>query len=67
MDVGESHTLPSDSVAKSGGQMTTRGASTVDREQEQLPGYAWKNSKAMDEYHRALDQIVDKGFNLREH
>ncbi|MCJ1481393.1 hypothetical protein MMC06_001550 [Schaereria dolodes] len=31
-----------------------------------LPGYNWKNSRAREEFHRAMEQVVDKGFNLRE-
>ncbi|MCJ1340918.1 hypothetical protein MMC09_006214 [Bachmanniomyces sp. S44760] len=32
----------------------------------QQPGWAWKNPKAMDEYHRAMEHVVDKSFSLRE-
>ena len=28
------------------------------------PGHAWKNKKAKDEYSRAMDQVVDRNFNL---
>lgn len=31
---------------------------------EKEPGYAWTNKKARDEYHRAMEQVVDKSFNL---
>lgn len=33
---------------------------------ENAPGFAWMNKKAREEYQRALEQVVDKGFNLRE-
>ena len=33
-------------------------------EKEKEPGYAWNNNKARDEYHRAMEQVVDKNFNL---
>ncbi len=28
------------------------------------PGHAWKNRKARDDYSRAMDQVLDKSFNL---
>ena len=31
------------------------------------PGWAWKNRKAMDEYNRAMEQVVDKNFSLSEY
>ncbi|MCJ1461528.1 hypothetical protein MMC07_000125 [Pseudocyphellaria aurata] len=33
---------------------------------ENAPGYAWMNKKAREEQQRALEQVVDRGFNLRE-
>lgn len=33
---------------------------------ENAPGYAWTNKKAREEHQRALEQVVDRGFNLRE-
>ncbi|MCJ1401889.1 hypothetical protein MMC11_005106 [Xylographa trunciseda] len=33
---------------------------------EKEPGWAWKNNKAIDEYERAMDHVLDKNFNLRE-
>ena len=31
---------------------------------ENAPGYAWRNAKAREEYHEAMEQITDKGFSL---
>lgn len=31
---------------------------------EQEPGYAWKNAKAMEEYQKAMDQVMDRSFSL---
>ncbi|MCJ1388616.1 hypothetical protein MMC18_001463 [Xylographa bjoerkii] len=36
------------------------------KEAEKEPGWPWKNKKAMDDYQRAMDQVLDKNFNLRE-
>jgi hypothetical protein len=33
--------------------------------QEDGPGFAWKNPRTKDEEHRALDQIVDKGSQIK--
>ena len=41
-----------------------RGANLKDEEMRQ-PGWAWNNKKARDEYGRAMEQVVDKSFNLR--
>ncbi len=30
------------------------------------PGSGWKSKRAQEEYHRAMDSIVDRDFNLRE-
>ena len=35
--------------------------------QKSEPGWAWRNKKARDEYARAMDQVVDKGFSLSEY
>lgn len=38
-----------------------------DREQsgaENEPGYAWRNAKAMEDYHKAMEQVTDRGFSL---
>ena len=32
--------------------------------QKNEPGWAWKNKKAIDEYNRAMEMVVDKNFNL---
>lgn len=37
-----------------------------DLEKEKEPGYAWNNKKARDEYYRAMEQVVDKSFNLSQ-
>jgi hypothetical protein len=29
------------------------------------PGWAWKNKTAVEEYHRAMEQVVDQTFSLR--
>lgn len=31
---------------------------------EHEPGYAWRNTKAVEEHRRALDQVTDRNFNL---
>ncbi|MCJ1284728.1 hypothetical protein MMC26_004064 [Xylographa opegraphella] len=52
----------------SGGMSSTMGV-TINEESkdaENEPGWAWKNQKAMDDYQRAMDQVLDKNFNLRE-
>jgi len=36
------------------------------RDQEKEPGWSWKNKKAIDDYQRAMEQVLDKSFNLRE-
>ena len=35
------------------------------KDADKEPGWAWKNKKAMDDYHRVMDQVLDKNFNLR--
>lgn len=42
-----------------------RGAGLKDEDMRQA-GWAWNNKKARDEYARAMEQVVDKGFNLRK-
>ena len=32
--------------------------------QEDEPGWAWKNKKALDEYHRAYDTLIMKDFKI---
>ncbi|KAF2131424.1 hypothetical protein P153DRAFT_365013 [Dothidotthia symphoricarpi CBS 119687] len=34
---------------------------------EDQPGYEWKNNRAREEEARALDQIVDKGHQIKNH
>ncbi|MCJ1420888.1 hypothetical protein MMC32_007247 [Xylographa parallela] len=52
----------------SAGLGTLRGGPSNEeqKEAEKEPGWAWKNKKAMDEYQRAMEQVLDKNFNLRE-
>lgn len=33
---------------------------------ENEPGYAWRNPKAVEEYHKAMEQVTDRGFSLSE-
>ncbi|KAA6410840.1 MAG: hypothetical protein FRX48_05150 [Lasallia pustulata] len=67
---------PEDLMDLSGGQdllnrigmdedLVARGAGLKDEDMRQA-GWAWNNKKARDEYARAMEQVVDKGFNLRE-
>ncbi len=35
-------------------------------DEENQPGYAWKNKRAQDEYSRAIEQVVDKKWSLSE-
>ena len=30
------------------------------------PGYGWKNKKAQEDWGRALEMVLDRGFSLRE-
>ncbi|EPS33605.1 hypothetical protein PDE_08567 [Penicillium oxalicum 114-2] len=32
----------------------------------ELAGAAWNSKRAQDEYHRAMEQVIDKDFNLNE-
>lgn len=41
-----------------------RSGYTWSRE-EDAPGYAWLNKKALDEYHRAWDSLVHKDSTVR--
>lgn len=46
--------------------LSKAGNSVNGEEAEKQPGYSWKNKKARDEYQRALEQVVDRNFNLSE-
>ncbi|MCJ1479845.1 hypothetical protein MMC13_008533, partial [Lambiella insularis] len=35
-------------------------------EREREPGWGWKNKKAGEDYQRAMEGVLDKGFSLRE-
>ncbi|MCJ1292178.1 hypothetical protein MMC34_003728 [Xylographa carneopallida] len=48
------------------GNVRGQGSNEEHKDAEKEPGWAWKNKKAMDEYQRAMDQVLDKNFNLRE-
>ena len=67
---------PEDLMDLSGGQdllnangmdedVAARGVSPRDEEEVMQPGWAWTNKKARDECARAMEQVVDKNFNLR--
>ena len=43
---------------------TLMGQSAKKRGPENEVGYAWDNRKAREEYQRAMEQVVDKKFNL---
>ena len=30
------------------------------------PGSGWKSKRAQDEYHRAMESVVDRDFNVRD-
>ncbi|MCJ1248422.1 hypothetical protein MMC30_005640 [Trapelia coarctata] len=55
------------SVGEAGG-METRPEVARGREVEEQnePGWGWKNKKAQDEWGRAMEMVVDRGFSLRE-
>ena len=67
---GSDQTMRSAGVAGSaeGSQksLNKTGNSVKEEDVEKQPGYAWKNKKARDEYQRALEQVVDRNFNLSE-
>lgn len=33
-------------------------------EAEHEPGHAWRNAKAMEEYHKSMEQVTDRSFSL---
>jgi len=35
-------------------------------EEQNEPGWGWKNRKAQEDWGRALEMVVDKGFSLRK-
>ena len=48
-------------------QIPTRSSGGQPSIEEQAPGAMWSNRKAREDTQRALEQVVDKGFNLREY
>ena len=46
-------------ISNGGGEGGKLGAQYV-------PGSGWNNKKAQDEFHRALENVVDQDFTLRE-
>ncbi|KAF7589683.1 hypothetical protein BBP40_003975 [Aspergillus hancockii] len=37
------------------------------QQQQQQPGASWMNKRAEEEYHRAMEYVVDQDFNLDEY
>ena len=58
MDTGVDPTPPSNSA------MSIAHMVSQDAEHKRVPGSAWNNRKAREDYARALEMVVDKGFNL---
>ena len=61
MDMG-----PGPSESSAGNPMSIRNAISKGAEKPAEPGSAWNNRKAREEYARAMEQVVDKNFNLSE-
>ncbi len=65
----DQHSTPAEVAGSTGGsrkpqmKMGSLGRGW-EMEKEKEPGYAWNNKKARDDYHRAMEQVVDKNFNL---
>lgn len=36
-------------------------------EQQEEPGWSWKNKQAQEEYRRAMDLVLDRDFSLQEY
>ncbi|KAI9878775.1 MAG: hypothetical protein M1830_010577 [Pleopsidium flavum] len=49
-----------------GEQMVTREAAGRTRDMGKQPGSAWSNTRAAEEYTRAMESVVDQKFSLRE-
>ena len=56
--------MMADDVEEGGeqGQMVLEG----EQEREKGPGWGWQNKGALEEYRRAMEFVVDKGFSLKE-
>lgn len=66
-DVFQKHVDPADVFGSSGQvQSSLKDDFEIRGDAEHAPGYAWTNKKAREEYQRALEQVVDRGFSLRE-
>ena len=61
MDTGVGPVQSSNSVTNS---LQFGAAAAQDAEHKRIPGSAWNNRKARDEYARAMDSVVDRTFNL---
>lgn len=62
MDLGEVQDLSSRNGMDE--DVMARGVGLKEEDMRQ-PGWTWNNKKARDEYARAMEQVVDKNFNLR--
>jgi len=54
------HQGNSEKIGRQGGQFVYKSTGYRWSRDEDAPGYGWKNKKAIEDYHRALDQLVDK-------
>jgi hypothetical protein len=45
---------------------TTETAFAQQQQGQQQPGASWMNKRAEEEYHRAMEYVVDQDFNLGE-
>ncbi|KAL9104952.1 MAG: hypothetical protein Q9187_008841 [Circinaria calcarea] len=64
MDVAEVQEIEDSN--EGGDSVGIGGSVALDKDAEKEPGYAWKNAKAREDYHRSMEQVLDKGFTLRE-
>ncbi|KAI4134562.1 MAG: hypothetical protein LQ347_001407 [Umbilicaria vellea] len=63
MDLSEVHNLSNRNGMDE--DVLARGVGLKEEDISQ-PGWAWNNKKARDDYSRAMEQVVDKSFSLRE-
>lgn len=78
MDVSDSHGVPGGDglrrhvntaeIFGSSGKVQSplRDGYEIREDEENAPGYEWTNKKAVEEHQRAMEQVVDRSFNLRE-
>ncbi|KAI9844408.1 MAG: hypothetical protein M1837_005609 [Sclerophora amabilis] len=64
MDLNSSHLLTTGAGPE--GRAGGKGKQRVKGEDENEPGYAWSNRRAVEEHARALDALVDPKWNLHE-